>query len=219
VQSYFLERLTESEYEHLIFSHSSSIDDSILLNCPNFDPQEQHVFGVSKILEAFRSDRSYTHCLIVDSDAFPVRKSWDKILVSLMRDNSCSTACPIRFENLDTFFHPSVIFIERSAEWIEVSIRDCSNLLGHLFREVVVDPPGKAMPLLKTNVWSPSPVVSTIYSDLFYHHGFGSRDFLCRSVHSHGYYRLDEAHLSGLTDDFFSRPRSFIGRLMGGKIM
>lgn len=215
IQSEFIKRNTSSEFNHVVFFHGV-MDGFFGLRCESQDAREQHVFGIEKILEEFRNNATYTHCLILDSDAFPVEKGWDIKIQAIMEGKSCSSACPIRFENLDTFFHPCVIFFNRDALSLSVGIKESKNLIYYEFEEVVVSPPGRTFPLLRTNVLSPHPVAASIYYDMFYHHGFGSRDFQCRSVHVNDYY-LNCPGLDSLNKQFFSNPRSFVGKLRGRK--
>jgi hypothetical protein len=135
-----------------------------------------------------------------------------------MKSNSCSVACPIRFENLDTFFHPCVVFFDRSALSLKVCIKQVENLLGYQCNDVVVVPPGKTFPLLKTNFLNPHPVAASIYYDMFYHHGFGSRNFECRSVHVNDYYKKCPS-VDSLTSQILSNPDSFIWKIKGGKFI
>jgi len=217
IQYEFLRINTSCEFDHIVFFHGLQ-DGLVQLDCDLVDAREQHVFGIGKVLEKFECEKEYSHCLILDSDAFPIEKKWDYRLKKVMDENLCSAACPIRFENLDTFFHPCVVFFDRKALPMDIGLKPIENLLGHKCDEVAVDPHCKTFPLLKTNLFSPHPVASSIYFDMFYHHGFGSRDFNCRSVHVNNYYP-DVTHPDSLTRSLFSNPKSFISKLMGKKIL
>lgn len=215
IQSEFLKANTHSEFDHIVFFHGIQ-DGFVRLDCDLTDARQQHVFGISKILEKFEDSHEYTHCLIIDSDAFPIVKKWDYRLKKAMDDNFCSVASPVRFENLDTFFHPCVVFFDRKAVPLDIGLKPIENLLGHKCEEVVVRPNCKTFPLLKTNVFSPHPVAAAVYYNMFYHHGFGSRSFFCRSMHVNNYYS-DAICPDILAKSLISNPKSFISKLMGKK--
>lgn len=228
IQSDFIEKNTASKFDHIIFYNKtlgSVFKDDLLKTKKNivFDHseklsgQEQHVFGIKKILQLFNSSDSYSHCLIIDSDAFPIRKRWDIHIEASMKSNSCLAACPIRFENLDTFFHPCVIFFDRNAN-IDVSLNLTSNLLQNQFEEVTVNPNCKTFPLLKTNFLNFHPIAASIYFDMFYHHGFGSRNFFCRSIHLNRYHSYNY-FLDKITNELMSNPSLFINKLRGKRLM
>lgn len=229
IQSNFIEQNTYSEFDHIIFynkTKNSFFQDDLLRSKKFFifdhieelNPQEQHLFGMKKVLEFFRSSDIYESCLIIDSDAFPIRKNWDTHIKVMMESNSCFAACPIRFENLDTFFHPCIIFFDKKAKDLDVSIELKSNLLENQFKEVVVNTGCKTFPLLKTNFLSFHPIAACIYFDMFYHHGFGSRNFLCRSVHLDRYHSYNY-FLDKITNELMSNPYLFINKLRGKRLM
>jgi hypothetical protein len=215
-QSAFLKSNTSSEFDHVVFFHGQN-DCFVCLDSDSADAQQQHIFGIDKILERFSEIDDYSHCLILDSDAFPIKKKWDLILKKSMEDNDCSVSCPVRFENLDTFFHPCVVFLDRNSLPLDVGLKTTVNLLGHKCDEVVVAPSSKTFPLIKTNIFSPHPVAASIYYDMFYHHGFGSRSFACRSIHVNNYYS-DATCPEKLAASLLSNPKSFLSRLMGRRV-
>jgi len=217
IQSEFLKINTSSDFDHIVFFHGCK-DNFIQLDCNLIDARQQHVFGIDKILEMFEMEKGYSHCLILDSDAFPIKKNWDCDLKNAMDENLCSVACPIRFENLDTFFHPCIVFFERNALPLDIGLKPIENLLGYKCDEVVVNADCKTFPLLRTNILSLHPVAASIYYNMFYHHGFGSRSFSCRSVHINNYYANSELPDS-FSQPLFSNPKSFISKLMGKKIL
>ena len=71
-------------------------------------------------------------------------------------------------------------------------------------------------PLLKTNRTSLHPILATIYFDLFYHHGCGSRVFASRATNI-GYYDQILARSGNSSDEIFeflrADPRGFIESL------
>lgn len=215
LQTEFIKKCTSCEFERVLFFHGN-MNGFVKIDCPSVGAHEQHVFGLNEIIKEFNSHSSFTHCLILDSDAFPVEKNWECRMEKSMKLNSCHVACPIRYENLDTFFHPCVVFFSKEEENIKIVVNPITNLLGYSCDELVVMPTKKTFPLLKTNVFSPHPVASSIYYDMFYHHGFGSRDFRCRSVHINHYHK--EKSVEVLTNQVLSEPERFISKLMGKKI-
>ena len=217
IQSEFLKINTHCEFEHIVFFHGHQ-DGFVELDCDLTDSRQQHVFGMGKILERFKEAKEYSHCLILDSDAFPIEKKWDSSLKKAMDHNSCSASCPIRFENLDTFFHPCIIFFDRKALPLDIGLKPIENLLAYKCDEVVVKPNCKTFPLLKTNFFSPHPVAASVYYNMFYHHGFGSRNFICRSVHINNYYS-NATCPNNLARSLLANPKSFIAKLMGKKII
>jgi len=150
--------------------------------------------------------------LILDSDAFPV-KNWLDIL--LPKINQYHVACPIRHENLDNFPHPCIVFFDRLAQ-IDIKMKKHTNLCGKPVEDPTVIT-NQFFPLLKTNVFSPHPILCVIYYHLFYHHGAGSRGFLTRATHFDRYY--DHIHESQieyrLFDDVLYNTETFISSLLG----
>ena len=220
IQSSFIKNNTTSDYDHVIFYHGDK-KDFINIKCESTCPLEQHVYGIQKILHMFRNLSSYTHCLILDSDAFPIKKGWDIEISSIMKLHSCSISCPIRFENLDTFYHPCTIFISGNDINVDVGIKPIANLLDYRCNEVIVESSEKIFPLIKTNFLNPHPMISSIYFNMFYHHGFGSRNFYCRSVHINNYYEEHKLlnNFDNLTKNIFENPKSFINKILGKKLV
>lgn len=152
-----------------------------------------HAAGLASAAQWMRSG-SASHCLFLDSDAFPVTHGWLPHLLGQMARFSKRVAAPVRFENLDRFPHPCAMLVERSVldeSWF--SLRDgieAPNLLGDTVRDVaasMVDRYAEVLPLLRSNVVNLHPVAAAIYHDCFYHHGAGSREFRFRVTDRYRY--------------------------------
>jgi hypothetical protein len=142
--------------------------------------QQQHLAGLHAAVRQFGQDRSWDLAVLADSDAFPVRAGWANDLWQLMRQNGRLFAAPIRVEFCHLF--PHVCFLACTSD---VTPRRLIDELGYsqgatIFadrqhHDVVA---GVSMrdtfPLLKSNRWSPSPLLHTIYGDIVYHRGGGS---------------------------------------------
>src|SRR5262249_8957286 len=142
-----------------------------------------------KTLLEYARSRPYAHYLILDSDAFPVRRGWLDWLLRKMGE--CRFAAPVRCENLDTFPHPCALFIKVEAIGDEFDFSP-GFAYRNLLREPVLDTATGLnrdhwFPLVRTNRLNVHPVLAALYYDLFYHHGAGSRQGLLRSV-KQGYY-------------------------------
>jgi hypothetical protein len=141
-----------------------------------------------------------------------------------MKEKNKYYACPIRCENLDTFPHLCVFFAPSDTfnrANFHVGDWHLVNLMGIPFRDVglhaddvYVDKKHVMMPLIRTNVYNPHQVHSAIYSNLFYHHGGGSRKKGFRSDKLH---IVKSASESSLVDKLFANPESYINKLIGVK--
>lgn len=139
-----------------------------------------HLEGIKKIFEEFqRSDADY--CILMDSDAFPIRKDWAEMLSSNLIKFNKKYAAPFRTENGDVFPHVSFLFLNRKdIDLIMLTATNygskCFNLLGNDRCDIGSGlPKDLVFPLLKSNKFSPNTCFHTIYYDLIYHCGCGSR--------------------------------------------
>jgi hypothetical protein len=145
-------------------------------------------FTLKALLEFARS-HPYAHYLILDSDAFPVRRGWLELLVRKM--GGCHFAAPVRCENLDTFPHPCALFIKGEAIRDELDFTP-SFEYRNLLRQPVLEcataiNQAHWFPLVRTNRRNIHPILAAVYYDVFYHHGAGSRRASLRTV-MQGYY-------------------------------
>jgi hypothetical protein len=182
-----------------MFPHSTIIQ---RYDLPFKSGTTDHSRGLNEIVKFFRRNPGYEHYLILDSDAFPIMDGWLEKLLVLMKGNARAPdkqfAAAVRAENLDTFPHPSAFFIRgeflrqrnwdfrRPSSWRRPRRpwrpwRPYRNLLGVQLRPVGsgISPHYRGrhvlLPLLRTNVWNPHPILAAIYGGMFYHHGAGSR--------------------------------------------
>lgn len=136
-------------------------------------------------------NHEYKNYLILDSDAFPVKKNWYKNLLELMGDRWY--AAPVRTDNLDVVPHPCALFVK--GEYIKEPIftfrralNPTKNLLGDEVIDIGTDFKMKykkqkiCYPLVRSNFINLHPIVGAIYGDTFYHHGGGSRTPYFRST-------------------------------------
>lgn len=230
LQLEFLNKTTNCKFDHVvflsgadkkIFSSSQIIGEventweplEVEGKTENFCP---HILGVQTIIKHFHRE-GYDHCLILDSDCFPIQNDWHEKLLEKMGGKSY--AAPIRTENLDVFPHPSAFFIKtlcgvrfKPTQWIK-------NLLG----EDVLDngsciPMDETFPLMRTNKYNPHPIFAGIYYDMFYHHCCGSRTPDTRSTKS-GYYDIlmsQEEHVrieQYLFEALKKNPSAFLKKL------
>lgn len=201
------------------------------------DMCEDHAFGLNAIMQAFmaRLDE-YENFLILDSDAFPYQDNWVERLLNWMKaDDRLGEklfAAPPRVENLDTFPHPCCCFIRgellrRMGDRFCFDVAPHTNLAGYQFRDVGCALPTDMdghhvwLPLLRTNVWTPHPIMAALYGAVFYHHGAGSRAAEFRSVALRSYDNYIARHMHGDTErqlyqEISRNPRIFIRQLMGG---
>ncbi len=207
----FLKETTKN-FDYVIVSH----------NCPPriFDGSTHilkgsddgdHQSGLKKIKNFFES-QPYKYCLILDSDSFPINPGWFEKL------QQHDIASVIRFENLDNFAHPSVIWLKKSSvNKIQFEFRDVNNLVNYKFKELVVEIKSKFFPLLRTNAWNPHPILCAIYYDCFYHHGAGSRRPWFRAINKANYYDRYQ-NPNNLFKTFSENTKQFIHDLRFGDL-
>lgn len=179
IQWKFLDKYTDTKWDYIIVANGC--DPSIFRHADNvihFKSRVSHYDSIQEIVNYFR-DNDYSHLLLLDSDAWPVRY-WPDIALRMMEDRYY--LAPMRVENYDDFPHPSSFFMKRSfLEFVNFGYYKRSNLFGDIIQDVgtampqTIDNSMAWVPLLKTNVWSPHPIYFSIYGDLFYHHCGGSR--------------------------------------------
>jgi len=218
-----------TNFDHLVYlnqADESLFSESIVVGKSDIAPLQRyrwdgfhfstgmagHIRGLRKLL-SYCELSDYECFLILDSDCFPVHEQWMDILVDNMSRFGKSFAAPARVENLDVFPHPCAFFtadphfLRFAGEWNE-------NLLGWITRDIIcAGHPNEWFPLLKTNRCSKHPLLATIYYDVFYHHGAGSREFNMRSLCYYdpilGRYPDADTILAELKHD----PQSFIASI------
>jgi len=225
LQKNFIGRNTTVQYEYKIVLNSVSSngfepEDILCENKKNLG----HLAGLRQILSYCR-EHAYHDYLILDSDAFPIFRGWQKILIEQMNSYGKTIAAPIRTENLDLFPHPSVVFIRGdSIHNPSLDFRrgvSQQNMLGIDVSDVgsVMQGCSDVLPLVRTNRLNYHPVAAAIYNHLFYHHGAGSRGFRFRVCDEYSYYahwlgnNKEEQGNAELFDSLFQDPLGFIKTL------
>ncbi len=171
-----------------------------------------HFKGLKELTE-FCTSYPYEYFLILDSDCFPIHDQWFQILLECMENFGKSFAAPARVENLDTFPHPCAFFtvdpeyLRFAGDWNE-------NLVGWTTRDIIcAGDTDEWFPLLKSNRHSKHPLLASIYYDLFYHHGAGSRKFNMRSLCYYDPILRDYPSAEVLFEEFKKDPDSFVASM------
>lgn len=224
LQKKYVDRHTDVEYEYAVVANNIN-PDLFEANLVLHLPESPHRTCINAIIDLFTDRDDFTHLLLLDSDAWPVRP-WVNILIGMMGDRLYSA--PMRVENYDDFPHPSAFFMKR--EMLDLvkfeGRRDYFNLLGDQVSDVGVSMPQDIdgtriwIPLVKTNIWSPHPMFAAVYGDLFYHHGGGSRKPGIRlagtGIYDHILQRSDHKKIYNRVTQLLKKdPDLFINRLRG----
>lgn len=230
LQKYFIKKNTLVSYDFRVIVNNISKDlfkedEVILINDSNIG----HPAGLDQIFSYMREQEQqekYSAFLILDSDAFPVGKGWHDILDKQMIKLNKTVSTPIRFENLDKFPHPCVVYMHKDGlnnSKVDFNYAKVENLMGDMIDEVGGLMPNVSkdvMPLLRTNRVNLHPVAAGIYHHLFYHHGAGSRGFDFRLLKMYEYYdhwidnQSQPEYGERLMETLVSDPDGFIEKLM-----
>lgn len=180
-------------------------------------PQEYHFRGLNAIIEYFKENSQFDYLLLLDSDCFPIRSGWQIKLLKSMNLNNFKVAAAARYENLDTFAHPSIFFIKRSAA-INLNLHfgyfEQKNMIGRKFLDTSsnID---KFLPLIRSNKINYHPVLFGVYWNSFYHHGAGSRNLKFRLFYN--YFNTDK-DVSCMEKEMFKKlclnPSDFVKNLI-----
>ncbi len=205
-----------------------------------------HRYCIRAIFDYFRKNKNKYDCfLLLDSDCFPIRKGWLFDLRNIIREKGYKFASVVRYENGETYPHPSAMLIpnefidEDLFQWPDtINTEGSDNLLeGNKIKDT-----GSANsfwrhgfmighPLTRTNVINLHPIYAGIYGDMFYHHGLGSRVSLKTSgvVEPKTAYRSKsywEHHgkqfykdVTVLFDLIMKSPQKFISNLRGNTLL
>lgn len=171
-----------------------------------------HFKGLKELTD-FCALYPYEYFLILDSDCFPINNQWLQVLLDNMSNFGKSFAAPVRTENLDVFPHPCALFtmdptfLRFAGDWNE-------NLVGWATRDIVcAGDTDEWFPLLKSNRVSKHPLLASIYYDLFYHHGAGSRKFNMRSLYYYDSVIDTYPSAEALFEELKKDPDSFIASM------
>jgi len=228
LQTKFVKKTTDN-YDHAVFLDRISpepFSDSIVIGSNKQDFIEiclddnkwnltPHLIGLEKITQFFFENNCYDKCLILDSDCFPIRYNWEKLLLDKMKNKPIAAA--IRTENLDTFPHPCVFFMTKDAKG-KFSFRPnklYTNLMGDKFVDSGCNIPNHiCYPLIRTNKYNPHPIIAGIYFDTFYHHCCGSRVVETRALTNYKYYdHMSLENEDKLFENLTKDPEYFIQKL------
>lgn len=219
LQSYFLSKTTQN-YSRMIYLNGRDnfykdadivkIDESPATLGQHYG-QSAHIRGLNSIIDHFNNS-DFEDLLLLDSDAFPIKNNWQHDLKKHMSDREI--AAVVRYENLDTFAHPSVFYVKKSrARNLKFEILPNKNLIGFEYADTAAKVE-KFFPLIRSNRLNHHPILCGVYWDRFYHHGAGSRNLSFRLFYS--YFNEDKnVHSSEikLFDQLNEDPDKFIGRL------
>lgn len=143
------------------------------------DPSQAHVGGLNDLVRCFkeRADR-YSHFLIVDNDAFPIKGGWLDDLVAAMGDREIAIA--IRSENLEQRLHASILLAKKEALGnLDFVLSEGTSLLGDVEKDIMPvrysgEQLRRVFPLMRSNRRNVHPTRCGVYYDMFYHHGCGT---------------------------------------------
>jgi hypothetical protein len=209
-------RATTKDFCHIVASYERP---SNLHGDTTFVPAtgRQHAHGIAAIAD-FLATVDCDYSLLLDSDAFPVHRDWLQILARRLNDTHKAFAAPIRTEGWEGFPHVSFLFCRtRDAgvvlRWARRRSDGGGTFLGSIPPALGAALPVKrCFPLLRSNVLSVSPVMHSIYYDVAYHCGAGSRAMHKRPFLSAQYWntRPRDGFL-----DISPSPAAFINTLIG----
>jgi len=189
IQKHFLQSTTE-DYHHVgvipnPVKESTIYDQIDIIKEHNEEHTEcplwAHVFGLRALKEYFENNLDrYDRLLILDSDAFPIKRGWQKLLEKLPH---FEIACVIRSELLETRLHSCVLYAR--PESIPYLCFDASSTKNQTFPRMLDqgilltnyedNRRNLVFPMIKSNKFVEHALTGMIYYDMFYHHGSGSR--------------------------------------------
>lgn len=180
---------------------------------PELIGNTSHIMGLNAIGDFFRANR-FRRYLILDSDCFPIKGGWTNDLDGMMERYGSRFASPSRLEDFVYAPHPCAIYT-KDPDLLRFDKVDYQNLVGGgLWDTSLVDRSGW-LPLLKTNRWSPHPIIGSVYLGFFYHHGAGSRGFTAHSFNAGYYSHLKLEDPPKILARFARDPDDFIARCVG----
>jgi hypothetical protein len=175
--------------------------------------QRYHIRGLNTIVDYFNDNNQYSELLLLDSDCFPFKSNWKTDLDIAMKNYQVAALC--RYENLDTFAHPAMFYIKKTAASnIKFDICSHKNLMGYEFSDTSSNV-SEFFPLIRTNRLNYHPVLFGVYWNRFYHHGAGSRNLIFRLFYS---YMKDTENVNVLEQKLFNKlcqnPDDFLSDLI-----
>ena len=219
LQTQFLKRTTK-DYEHVIYLNGKNYNfytESKVLEV-NSEPAETaqlgHSRGLNAIIDHFNNHEEFDDLLLLDSDCFPFRIRWQEDLTSAMEDKF-GVAAIVRYENLDTFAHPSFFYVTRDkTKDLKFGHNPNTNMVGFEFDDTSSNSTDPFFPLVRTNRLNYHPVLCGVYWNRFYHHGAGSRSLEFRLFY---HYFNENNNVSSLEEKLFEElvddPHKFMKKI------
>jgi len=187
------------------------------------EDNREHTSGLRAISRIIQNGK-YEYYLILDSDAFPVKRNWMQALIQNLKRFNKKYAAVVRTENLDTFPHVCVLFTSCSNSSLVSKMYHDKKITHNLLYKKLSDhgvslAKDSLLPLIKSNAKSYHPAFCTVYSNMFYHHVAGSRNPKTRSLkYWTEFMDLDSEGIHRKCTSFlFSDPAKFINSLLGEK--
>lgn len=218
-------KATLESFEHFAILYDNPSDGFLHQTQTLFTPRFAggniaHCSGLLELHRIFQKYRShYKYFLFIDSDAFPFKKDWLRVLLNQMGDRRI--AIPIRTENLETRLHSSILFAKDSA------LDDLKFVVGTNGLDLAGCPEtdltvgefqnelrGDVFTLVRSNQFNLHPVICGIYYDMFYHHCCGSGRIV--NLRSSKYW-VDVAapEVELYTNQLMAQPNELIAKLAG----
>lgn len=206
---------------------------------PGPGEEHPHLRGLRTLLSRFQMfGDQYEGFLFLDSDAFPVKRDWQRWLDWKMRptyiyDDAGFALCQqtkqyeiaviLRPENFETRLHASVLFARpESLERLSFEYgHGGTDLLGNNEGDIHIpvyqtDRRRYALPLLRSNRMNVHPLACGIYYDMFYHHCCGSgRPMEYRSKKYWEQFVQIPGGMTRFTTELFTDPSRFVSNLAG----
>ncbi len=201
---------------------------------------EAHVKGLEYLLYYFTERmEEFDSFLILDSDAFPIKKNWLPMLLRAMEPrpvmdtngtvlkelgNSYEIAAIVRAENLERRLHSSALFIRDRQVLPKLNFvyeSRGADLKGDREQDIYLpamyeDDRQLAFPLMRSNQRNIHPLACGIYYDMFYHHACGSgRPFMLRSMDYWKQTFGQDMSPQHLTRELMANPEAFVANLAG----
>lgn len=204
LQTTFLKKTT-FDFEHIVYLNGMDnfFNRSRVLKAdtqPANSGQEYHIRGLNAIISYFNDHSEYDSLLLLDNDCFPIHGKWQNKLIDKMGD--FQVAAIARYENLDTFAHPSAFFVKRdAAKNLLFGEFSQTNIVDFTFADTSSNVT-KFFPLIRSNKVNYHPVLFGVYWNIFYHHGAGSRDLTFRLLY---HYFNESVSVNSLEVDCFNK--------------
>lgn len=217
-QKFIKDTTSDFDYAVCLDRISPNLFDTIIIPSKEHYDSNASVIHCDKlnVIIEYALTKEYDSLLILDSDAFPINKNWESSLLKKMTDHD--VAAVIRFENLDTFPHPSIHFAKNRTAIQKLKFRyvNNTNMLGVHMSDSSSNVK-RFYPLIRTNKINPHPILYGIYANMFYHHGAGTRpkkEFRGMNYHA---IKTDPVEESIMFDYLAREPNSFIQKLQENK--